>query len=190
MPLVSFNNFPQNPRGAFPGSFREKHDRLLTKYFYININHNLVTINSITWELWIFILIYNNSISVYTELGPWDHTGIFLCLWTQSRWLTMMTSRLQQDLSWALWLVEGVAPGGVGHHACGVPTGPKGQVGCRVGIWRVWCEIGGGGEVGHPGERGLRLVLGLAGGVGLELVGKGIILLAWGQIVELLPKVK
>lgn len=91
----------------------------------------------------------------------------------------MMTSRLQQDLSCTLGLEVGVAPSGVGHHPRGVSTGAKGQVGCRVGIWRVRGEIGGWGEVGHPGERCLRLVLGLACGVRcLKLVREGVILLA------------
>lgn len=103
----------------------------------------------------------------------------------------MMTSRLQQDLSCALGLEVGVAPGGVGHHPRGVSTGAKGQVWCRVRIWGVRGEIGGRSEVGHPGERCLGLVLRLVCGVRrLKLVGEAAALLAGCQIVELLPKVK
>lgn len=103
----------------------------------------------------------------------------------------MVTSGLQQDLSCALGLEVGVAPGGVGHHPRGVSTGAKGQVWCGVRIWRVRGEIGGRGEVGHPGERCLGLVLRLVCGVRwLKLVGEGVALLAGCQIVKLLPKVK
>lgn len=107
------------------------------------------------------------------------------------QWLTMMTCRLQQDLSCVLGLEVGVSSSWVGHHPCGASSGAKGQVGGRVGIWRVGGQVGGRGEEGHTGQRGLRLVLGLAGGVGgLELVGEGVVLLVWGQVVKLLPKVK
>lgn len=72
-----------------------------------------------------------------------------------------------------------MASSGVGHHPSGVSSGAKGQVGGRVGIWRVGGEVGGGGEVGHAGQRCLGLVLGLAGGVGgLELIGESVVLLA------------
>lgn len=100
-----------------------------------------------------------------------------------------MSGRLQQDLSRALRLEIGVAPGRVGHHPRGVSAGAQGQVGRRVGIRSVGGEIGGGGQVGHAGERRLRLVLVLVlvlvRGVGcLELVGGVVILLARGQIVK------
>lgn len=72
-----------------------------------------------------------------------------------------------------------MASSGVGHHPSGVSSRSKGQVGGRVGFWRVGGKVGGGGEVGHAGQRCLRLVLGLAGGVGgLELVGECAVLLA------------
>lgn len=72
-----------------------------------------------------------------------------------------------------------MASSGVGHHSSGVSPGAKGKVGGGVGIWRVGCEVRGGGEVSHAGQRCLRLVLGLAGGVGgLELVGERVVLLA------------
>lgn len=74
-----------------------------------------------------------------------------------------MTGRLQKYLSGALRLKVRVASGRVGHHPSGVPSGAKGQVRGRVGFWRVGGEVGGGGEVGHAGQRCLRLVLG--GGV-------------------------
>lgn len=84
-----------------------------------------------------------------------------------------------------------MASGGIGHQAGGVPAGSKGQVRCRVGLWSIGGEIRGRSEVSHSRDRWLRLVLGLAGGVSsLELVREGIILLAGGQIVELLPKIK
>lgn len=90
-----------------------------------------------------------------------------------------MTGRLQQDLSCALGLVVSLASSGVGHNPSGVSPGAEGQVGGRVGIWRVGGKVGGGGEVGHVGQRCLRLVLGLSGGVGgLELVGEWVDLLA------------
>lgn len=63
----------------------------------------------------------------------------------------MMTSGLQQDLSSTLGLEVGVASSGVGHHPSGVSSRAKGQVGSRVGIWRVGGEIGGGGKVRHAG---------------------------------------
>lgn len=76
-----------------------------------------------------------------------------------------------------------MAPSRVGHHPRGVSAGAQGQVGRRVGIRSVGGEIGGGGQVGHAGERRLRLVL--VRGVGcLELVGGVVILLARGQIVK------
>lgn len=96
-----------------------------------------------------------------------------------------MSSRLQQDLSRALRLEIGVGPSRVCHHPRGVSAGAQGQVGGRVGIRSVGGEIGGGGQVGHAGERRLRLVLVLVRGVGrLELVGGVVILLARGQIVK------
>lgn len=64
-----------------------------------------------------------------------------------------------------------MATSGVGHHAGRVSSRAKGQIGSRVGIWRVWGEVGRGGKVGHAGQRCLSLMLRLAGGVGsLELV--------------------
>lgn len=90
----------------------------------------------------------------------------------------MMTGRLQQDLSCTLGLEVVGASSRVGHHPSGVSSRAKGQVGSRVGIWRVRGEVGGGGEVGHAGQRCLRLVLRLAGWVGLELVGESVVLLA------------
>lgn len=84
-----------------------------------------------------------------------------------------------------------MASTGVGHHTGGVSSGAKGQVGGGVGIWRVGSEVGRRSEVGHAGQRCLRLVLRLAGGVGgLELVGEGVVLLVGRQEVELLPKIK
>lgn len=103
----------------------------------------------------------------------------------------MVTSRLQQDLPCVLGLEVGVASGGVGHHPGGVCTGSKGQIRWRVGIWSVGGEVRCRGEVSHAREGRLRLVLGLAAGVRtLELVLEGVVLLAGGQIVKLLPKIK
>lgn len=84
-----------------------------------------------------------------------------------------------------------MASGGVGHQAGRVPAGSKGQIRCWVGLWSVGGEIGGRGEVRHSGDGRLWLVLGLAAGVSrLELVLQGAILLAGGQVVKLLPKIK
>lgn len=84
-----------------------------------------------------------------------------------------------------------MASGGVGHQAGRVPAGSKGQIRGRVGFWSVGGEIWSRGEVSHSGDGRLGLVLGLAGGVSrLELVLEGVILLAGGQIVKLLPKIK
>ena len=91
----------------------------------------------------------------------------------------MMACRLQQDLPCALGLEVGMASSRVGDHASGVSSRSKGQVRCRVRIWGVWGEVGGGGEVCHAGQRCLRLMLGLAGGVGgLQLIGEVVVLLA------------
>lgn len=84
-----------------------------------------------------------------------------------------------------------MASSGVGHHTSGVSSGAKCQVGGGVGIWRVGCEVGRRGKVGHAGQRCLRLMLGLAGWVGgLELVGESVVLLAGRQVVKLLSKIK
>lgn len=84
-----------------------------------------------------------------------------------------------------------MAPSGVGHEPAGGSTGSKGQIGGRVGLWGAGGEVRGRGEVSHPGERGLGLVLGLAAGVGsLELVLEAAALLAGGQVVKLVHNIK
>ncbi len=72
-----------------------------------------------------------------------------------------------------------MASSGVGHHPSGVSSRAKGQIGGSIGIWRVRGEVGRGRKEGHAGQRCLRLVLRLAGGVGaLHLVRKVVVLLA------------
>lgn len=84
-----------------------------------------------------------------------------------------------------------MATGGVGHHTSRVSSRAKGQIGGRVGICRVGGEVRRWGEVGHAGQRCLRLMLGLAGGVRcLKLVRESVALLAGRQVVELLRKIK
>lgn len=75
--------------------------------------------------------------------------------------------------------------GGIGHHSCRVSSRAKSQVGSRIRLWRVRGEVGGWCEVGHAGQRCLRLELRLAGGVGgLELVRQSVALLARRQVVQ------
>ena len=68
-----------------------------------------------------------------------------------------MACRLRHDLLCAPGLEVG---GRVGDLGSGGSSGSKGQGRCRVRIWGV------GGEACHAGQRCLRLMLGLAGGVG------------------------
>lgn len=82
-----------------------------------------------------------------------------------------------------------MASSGVSHEPGRGSTRSKGQIGCRVRIRSIGGEVGGRGEVSHSRERRLRLVL-AAGVSSLQLVLEGAILLAGGQIVKLLPKVK
>lgn len=63
----------------------------------------------------------------------------------------MLTGRLQQDLFSTLRLEVRVPPSGVRYHSCSVSSRAKGQVGVRVGIWRIWGEVGRGSEIGQAG---------------------------------------
>lgn len=75
--------------------------------------------------------------------------------------------------------------GGIGHHSCRVSSRAKSQVGGRIRLWRVKGEVGRWCEVGHVGQRCLRLELRLAGVVGgLELVRQSVALLARRQVVQ------
>lgn len=100
-----------------------------------------------------------------------------------------MTNRLHEDLIGVLGLKVGVTTSGVSNYPCRVSSRPKGQVGGRIGIWKVGGEVGGRCEVGHVWKRCLRLVL--TGGVRrLELVRESVVRLTGCRVVELLRKIK